>query len=162
MKYLSALRFLALPIAVLILANVIFELVAFDIDKLIGKIAIILSQDESSGRSFLEARARLLWGTSVFIYYATFIAVTIFNILMIRKSLAAKDQIALAAVNVLIVAFILGYVVMSANLRNNFSYIYLPLKTCSQVNSTLHFRSHQSRPWYGGSMYWLLLYQRWY
>jgi len=124
MKFMAALKFVALPIAVLILANVIFEFVAFDIDKLIGELAIILGQDESSGRSFLEARARLLWGTSVFIYYATFIAVTIFNILMIRKSLAAKEQTALAAVTALIFALILGYVVISANVRNNFSNIY--------------------------------------
>jgi hypothetical protein len=125
MKYLAALRFVALPIAVLILANVIFEFVAFDIDKLIGELAMILGQEESSGRSFLEARARLLWGTSVFIYYATFIAVTIFNVLMIRKALAAKEQIVLAAVTALMVGLILGYLVISDNLRNNFSYIYL-------------------------------------
>ncbi len=122
--YLQVLRILALPLAVLILSNLIFESVAFDIDELIRELRTLLGQDHSSGRSFMEARARLFWGTPVFIFYATFIGVTIFNIRMIRKSINIKRQIIFASVIVLIAVLNLGYYIYSGRVRNNFSNIF--------------------------------------
>jgi hypothetical protein len=123
-NYLTALRFLSLPVIVFVLASLIFEFVAFDIGELIIAVRNAMGQGDSVVRAFQEAQARLLWGTTVFIFYPTFIAVIIFNFRMFRKSLTARYQMILAAVIVVIVLLFLGHFIYSAQVRNNFSNIF--------------------------------------
>jgi hypothetical protein len=133
--------FAAPPLAVLLLSNIIFELVAFDIYELVGELKNLVGQGQASTRLFVEARARLLWGTTVFLFYSALIAVTIFSVRIIRKSLAAQRQIQMAGVIALFALIILGHMVYSAKVRNNFSSIFfLTFETLMASNDYTPFQ----------------------
>jgi hypothetical protein len=91
-NYVAALRFVLLPLVVLLLADFIFSLVASDIAKLVAELKQMIESEPIDINSFVEARLRLNWGTTVFLFYITLIAVSIFNISTIRQSLSGKKS----------------------------------------------------------------------
>lgn len=61
-KFLGALRFLILPLGIFVLANMIFGLIGFHIPQLVAGLKSLLAAGQVS--PFVEARARLVWGTA--------------------------------------------------------------------------------------------------
>jgi hypothetical protein len=123
-NYFAALRFILLPLAVLLLADVIFSLVASDIGKLVTELTVLIESKQIFITPFVEARMRLNWGTTVFLFYTTLIAVSIFNIVVIRQSLSGKGKGIIIAVGALITVLVLGHLAYSSYFRTEFSYIF--------------------------------------
>lgn len=123
-NYFAALRFVLLPLAVLLLADFIFTLVASDIDKLLAELKLLMESKPISINPFVEARLRLNWGTTVLLFYATLIAVSIFNIAVIRQSLAGKKKVVFISIGAFITFIVLGHLAYSSYFRTEFSYIF--------------------------------------
>jgi hypothetical protein len=123
-NYFAALRFVLLPLVVLLLADVIFSLVASDIDKLVTELKKLIESKQALINPFVEARLRLNWGTTVLLFYATLIAVSIFNIAIIRQFLSGKGKLVFVAGGALITFIVLGHLAYSGYFRTEFSYIF--------------------------------------
>lgn len=123
-NYFAALRFVLLPIAVLLLADFIFSLVASDIDKLLLELKLLIESKPISINPFVEARVRLNWGTTVLLFYATLVAIIIFCIATIQKSLSGNKKVVFILVGVLITVIVLGHLAYSSYFRTEFSYIF--------------------------------------
>ncbi|MDD3581869.1 MAG: hypothetical protein PHW74_12715 [Desulfobacca sp.] len=123
-NYFAALRFVLLPLALLILANIVFSLVAFNIDQLVAELKSLLISEQKLINPFLEARARLTWGTTVLLFYSALIAVSIFCGAIIRQSLTGPKKLIFVAVATLIAAGVLGHLAYSGYFRTKFSYIF--------------------------------------
>jgi len=122
--YFKSLRFVLLPLALLLLANIIFSLVAFNIARLVGELKSVLGTGQILVSPFLEARARLAWGTTVLLFYATMIAVSIVCVTIIHRSLTGNKRLIFLAVGTLITIVVLGHLAYSGYFRTNFSYIF--------------------------------------
>jgi hypothetical protein len=123
-NYFVALRFVLLPLAIFLLANVIFSLVASDIDQLVSGLKKLIGLKQISIDPFVEARLRLNWGTTVLLFYSTLIAVSIFCIAIIRQSFLGKRKAVFIAVGAFIALAVLGHVAYSGYFRTEFSYIF--------------------------------------
>jgi hypothetical protein len=122
-NYFKAIQFAFLPLAVLILANIIFASTAFDLDKLLENLLFQQTQN-SSINLFAEARFRLAWATSLLLFYATFMYAFIFCLKTFRQSMLPRGQIAFAIVALIITALVCGHMAYSAHIRNNYSHIF--------------------------------------
>jgi hypothetical protein len=123
-SYFAALRFALPPLAVMMLADVIFSLIASDIDQVVGELQGLLGSGEILINPFVEAQARLTWGTTVLLFYSIMIAVSVFCLAIIRQFLAGTRKLVFAAVGTFITMAVLGHLVYSAHFRNEFSYIF--------------------------------------
>jgi len=120
----KALRFVVLPLAVFVLANVIFSLTAFNLDLLVAAIIKLIHSGRMSMTPFMEARARLTWATMVLLFYATLIAVGAFCVAIMRRSLTAKGKVAFVIAGALLALAVLGHMAYSGHFRTEFSYIF--------------------------------------
>ena len=123
-NYFASLRFVLLPLAVMLLADIIFSLVASDIGKRVTELRGLVESGQIYIKPFIEARLRLNWGTTVLLFYATLISVSIFNIIVIRQSLSGKKKVAFIVGGALITFLILGHIAYSKYFRTEFSYIF--------------------------------------
>jgi hypothetical protein len=122
-NYMRAIHFAILPIAILMLANIIFASTAFDIDRLVDHLNL-QGAKKPSINLFSEARARIAWASTLLLFYTTLMFVFIFCFRVIRQSLHTRGQIAFAAVGLLITALVCAHMAYSAHVRNNYSYIF--------------------------------------
>ncbi len=122
--HLAPLRFVVLPLAVFALANLIFSLSAFDLDRLVGKLLDLIQSGQAPMNPFVEARARLAWATTVLLLYATLIAVSVFSVSILRQSLSRKQLTAFAIAGVLLCVAVLGHMAYSGRYRTEYSYIF--------------------------------------
>ncbi len=121
-NFLGALRFLVLPLGIFVLANIIFGLIGFHIPQLVAGLKSLLATGQVS--PFVEARARLVWGTTLLLFYSAMIAVTLFCVGILRHSLAGKEKRVFLAVASMLGAAVLSHLAYSGHLQNNFSYIF--------------------------------------
>jgi len=86
------LAFAALPISIYALAMVILEQGDFGSMALVSKLAAIAhaAKDHSALELFLEGRLRVLWLSSVLLYYILAIAVIVNSTLVLQRSLTPK------------------------------------------------------------------------
>jgi len=94
-KEICYLAFAALPISIYVLAIVILEQGDFGSMALESKLAAIAyaAKDHSALELFVEGRLRLLWLSSVVLYYILAVAVIVTCILVLRRSLTSKGFI---------------------------------------------------------------------
>ena len=140
-SYFAALRFTLLPLVVMVLADVIFSLIASDIDQLVGELQGLMGSGEILINPFVEARSRLTWGTTVLLFYSIMIAVSVFCLAIIRQSLADKRKIVFTAVSALITMAVLGHLAYSAHFRTGFSYIFY--FTFDSLTASQHYTASQ-------------------
>ncbi len=121
-KFFAGLRFLALPLGLFVLANVVFALIAFHLPQMVAGLKTLLASGQVS--PLVEGRARLIWGTSLLLFFSAMIAVTLFCLGILRHSLAGREKVVFIAVASTLGAAVLAHLAYSGHLHNNFSYIF--------------------------------------
>ncbi len=124
LELLTWLRFALLPLVVLGMGNIIFELVAFDLNQLLKDMIGLATTLKIPINDFNEAHARIIWGTALFIFYAALICGSLLCIVILRKALSWRRQVGFVIIGSLIVILVFAHLLYSAHVRNNFSHIF--------------------------------------
>ncbi|NNC88894.1 MAG: hypothetical protein HKN82_10600 [Akkermansiaceae bacterium] len=109
------------PLAVFLLAILLFSLVAFDIDLLTEHREGFAAA--GSVNRFVETNARIGWLTSVLIFYTAFLGGGIYSLRVICRYRRGRRKRVLVGAGLLTGVAVLVYLAYSGQVRNNFSFI---------------------------------------
>jgi hypothetical protein len=116
--------FLVLPVGVFVLANVIFSLIAFDMEELVAAAEPAVRSAGGSGGSLTEAAARIIWATSVVLFFSTFMAGALYCLVIVQRTVSGREKIRVVIGGSIIAALVLGYMALCGVFRLPFSYIF--------------------------------------
>lgn len=123
-SHLGAFRFLLLPVGVFVLANVIFTLTAFDMKELVDA-AQPAARGPTGGRaSFDEAAARIIWATSLVLFFSTFLAGALYCVVIVHRTVSGREKAGVAIGGGVIAALVLAYMGICGIFRLPFSYVF--------------------------------------
>ena len=121
-----ALRYVAAPLLVMVLSLATFELISFDMPHTSDALAtsVLDGQALRENRPIVEARARVLWATSVLVFAFTLASVLCYSINVVVRFLSRHGLVLYVGVAGVTCLMLLGHLVYSGLSRNAFSYIF--------------------------------------